>query len=227
MASAARAFNPRRIFEGAADDVVQEVTGTTEPSRYYIVITMPDENSARSYAEILRDFAQLLPPALENAQKARIEQIIDALSANTIPPAPSGALAEARMMAEARTQVLKSGQFVTAAEIAGLAGYSKSNPSAQPARWKQDGVIFAIRHKGTHYFPRFALNPDDNYRPYKVVGEILRILRESSLSDWGIASWFLAVNSFLDDRAPKDLLVTDPNRVVDAARDEVSDVIHG
>jgi hypothetical protein len=131
------------------------------------------------------------------------------------------------MMAEARAQVLKSGQFVTAGQIASLAGFSKSNPSAQPAKWKQDGAIFAIKQKGTHYFPLFALNPDDNYRPYKAVAEILHILRKCSLSDWGIASWFIAANSFLDDQAPKNLLASDPDRVIDAARDEVSEVSHG
>lgn len=218
---------PRRIFEGDAEEVLHEVTSTKESRPRYILITMPDENSARSDSEILRDFEQLLPAALENMQRSRIEQIIDALSAGSAVTIPTEALAEARMMAEARSGILNSGQFLTAGQIAGLANYSKSNPSTQPAKWKQDGAIFAVKQKGTHYFSLFALSPEDNYRPYKAVAEILRILRERPVSDWAIASWFIAANSFLDDVAPKDLLATDPVQVIEAARDQVSEISHG
>jgi hypothetical protein len=62
------------------------------------------------------------------------------------------------------------------------------------------------------------LNPDNNYRPHKAVEEILRIFGDS-LSGWGIASWFIGLNSFLDDQAPKDLLASDPQWTIGAARD--------
>jgi len=73
----------------------------------------------------------------------------------------------------------------------------------------------------------FALNTDKGFRPYKEVREIISIFRESQLSDWAIGAWFLGVNSFLDDRTPKDLLATNPSLVVEAARDAVSAVSHG
>jgi hypothetical protein len=226
MATIARALKPSQILGGDGGEIVDAVSNQKGKQPGYVLVTMPDVKSARNYAEFIREIAQLLPPALEHAQKWRFEQIVDVLSAN-IPNLPSGALAEARMLAQAREHLLGNGQFVTAEQIANLAGYSKSNPSAQPAKWRQDRAIFAVKQKGTNYFPLFALNPDDNYRPYKAVAEILHILRETSISDWGIASWFMAVNSFLDNKKPKDLLASDPRLVIDAARDEATEGIYG
>lgn len=226
MAATTTALKPRHIVGGGAEEVAQEFTRTAEARPGYVLLTMPDERSAKTYAEILRDVAQLLPAAFESVQQAKIEQVVEALS-TAVVPVSSEALAEARMMAETRDEVLNSGQFLTAQQIAELAKYSKTNPSSQPTRWKQDGAIFAIRQKGIYYFPLFALNPEDNYRPYKAMAEILRILRSVSLSDWGIASWFISDSSYLDDRAPKDLLANDPERVTAAARDEASEVSHG
>jgi hypothetical protein len=47
------------------------------------------------------------------------------------------------------------------------------------------------------------------------------------LSDWGIAAWFIAGSSYLDGDSPKDLVEETPNRVVEAARDEMNEVSHG
>lgn len=50
------------------------------------------------------------------------------------------------------------------------------------------------------------------------------ILRASGLSDGGIASWFRGLNSFLGDQTPESLLDTDPDWVIDAARDTVAEM---
>jgi hypothetical protein len=39
----------------------------------------------------------------------------------------------------------------------------------------------------------------------------------------GMASWFIGLNSFLDDQRPADLLASEPEWVIEAAQDEVSD----
>ena len=69
------------------------------------------------------------------------------------------------MTAEARKAVLESGDWLTAAQVAGIAGFSASNPSAQPNKWKKDGQIFAVRDRGVDYFPGYALDPSTGYRP--------------------------------------------------------------
>ena len=123
---------------------------------------------------------------------------------------------------EARAEVLRSGYFLKAVVIAKKAGRS----TADLSRWKAEKSIFAICERGRDYFPLFALNPNDNYRPYRAVGEILEIFGDS-LSSWGLASWFIGLNSFLNDQAPKDLLASDPAWVIAAAKDEVEDIQHG
>jgi hypothetical protein len=70
------------------------------------------------------------------------------------------------------------------------------------------------------------LNADDNFRPYKALAEVIKIFADRK-TGWGLAYWFEAVNSFLDDRKPKDVLATDPKSVIAAARDEAEDFPNG
>jgi hypothetical protein len=104
-------------------------------------------------------------------------------------------LIEARMTAEARKAVLEKGDWLTAAQIAEVAGFSTSNPSAQPNKWKKEGLIFAVRHRGTDYFPGYALDPATGYRPIKTLAGVLKIFGERK-DGWGLAYWFASVNSF-------------------------------
>ncbi|WP_407118280.1 hypothetical protein [Bradyrhizobium sp. LMG 9283] len=55
--------------------------------------------------------------------------------------------------------MLESGNWLTAVQIAEMAGFSASNPSAEPNKWMNDGQIFAVRHRGVDYFPGYALDP--------------------------------------------------------------------
>jgi hypothetical protein len=129
-------------------------------------------------------------------------------------------------MIDAKSTIVRSGDFLPAGEIAKLADYSSKNPSTQPNKWKKDGAIFAIQHKGIDYFPLYALNPDGNYRPYRALSEILRVFGEVK-NAWGIAFWFAGLNSFLDDQRPQDLLAGQSELVIAAARDEVEVIQHG
>jgi hypothetical protein len=115
---------------------------------------------------------------------------------------------------------------LTAAQIAEMAGFSASNPSAQPNKWKKDGQIFAVRHRGVDYFPGYALDPSTDYRPARGLAKVLAAFRGRK-DDWGLAYWFASVNSFLGGKRPQELLIYEPERVVAAAEDEVAGVLHG
>jgi hypothetical protein len=135
-------------------------------------------------------------------------------------------MAQARMLIDAKSTILKSGDFIPAGEVSKLAGYSQTNPSVQPNKWKRNRAIFAIELKGDDFFPLYALDPNDNYRPRKEVAEILSIFGDSK-DGWGLAFWFAGLNSFLDDERPQDLLAFAPEQVLAAARDEIAGVLHG
>jgi hypothetical protein len=128
------------------------------------------------------------------------------------------------MLIEAKTAILNSGDFLPATKVAQLAGFSASNLSVQPNKWKRNREIFAIQHGREDYLPVYALGPD--HRPRKEMAEILKIFGDAK-DGWGLAFWFRALNSFLDDERPQDVLASDPERVIAAAEDEVAEYQHG
>lgn len=196
----------------------------TAPERRALAVTFESEREFAAAEEVYRRVGEVLPQLIQSRQKERLTKVVEALLPE---PAPSrAALAQARMQAEAKSQVLESGDFLRAAEIAKLAGYSENNPSAQPNKWKRDDAIFAIEHGGVDYFPLFGLNPERNYKPYAAMRQVLEAFHGTK-SGWGLAFWFAALNSFLDDRRPQDLLATEPEQVVAAAKDEMEGVQHG
>lgn len=135
-------------------------------------------------------------------------------------------LKETAMLIQARKAVLKNGAWLTAAEVAQLAGLSTRNPSAQPNKWKRRGQIFTIHHGGVDYFPGYGLDRDAGFRPVKALARVIDTFAEHK-DGWGMAYWFHSVNSFLGGNRPQDLLATAPERVIEAALDEVQEVAHG
>jgi hypothetical protein len=210
-----------KVLEGTGSELRDYFQETDEPG---FAVAFQDKEQSALFGPVMRRISELLPEIVESRTKQKVDNLIDALLPDI---ALSGAaVIEAQMVAEAKAEVLRSAGLLTAPKIAKLAGYSSKNPSAQPHKWKKDGTIFAIHHKGTDYYPLYALNPDDNYRPYKALAEVIDIFREKR-TGWGLAYWFEGMNSFLDDRKPKDLLATDPKSVIAAARDEAEDFPNG
>ena len=182
------------------------------------------EPAVRALVETVANLAPLVGAILKRRQDKALLSIIEALVPD-VPP-PHHQLVEARMTAEARRAVLESGDWLTAAQVAEMAGFSASNPSAQPNKWKKEGHIFAVRHRGVDYFPGYALNPSSDYRPAKGLTGVLTVFRGKK-DDWAIAYWFASVNSFLGGKRPQDLLIDQPERVFAAAEDEVAGTPHG
>ena len=58
---------------------------------------------------------------------------------------------------------------------------------------------------------------DDESRR-EVFGEACTILADAGLSPTQVASWFTTRTGWLDDQAPTDLIDTEPQRVLDAAK---------
>lgn len=135
-------------------------------------------------------------------------------------------LKEAAMLVQARKAVLESGDWLTAAEVAQLAGQSTRNPSAQPNTWKKQGQIFAITHNRVDYFPGYGLDREAGLRPLKAMAKVIEIFAGHK-DGWGMAYWFRSDNSLLGGKRPQGLLAIDPDRVIEAALDEVQGIAHG
>lgn len=191
-----------------------------------IALTFAHENegTVRAIADALGSLAPMVAGLTKRRQREALDKIVDALVPTV--PLPEHMLVEARMTAHARSEVLASGDWLTAAQVAALAGFSTSNLSAQPNKWKKDGQIFAIRHQGLDYFPAYGLDAEARYRPLKPLALILAVFGAAK-DGWGMAYWFASANSFLGGKRPQDVLLKSPERVLAAGTDEIAAIAHG
>lgn len=182
-------------------------------------------NVFQTLAENLTNVAaNMFEVLLERQDRESLERLAEALVPR-VPLSPR-LLKEAAMLVRARKEVLESGDWLTSADIAQLAGLSTRNPSAQPNKWKKQGQIFAINHGGVDYFPGYGLDPASGFRPIKALAKLIEIFAESK-DGWGMAYWFRSDNSFLGGERPQDLLISAPDRVIAAAMDEILGAAHG
>lgn len=206
----------------------QEVRIRLDSSKADQVIVVPLERSNARHADLmahtLANIVSFIDLTLRGQSEQMIKALVDALVPR-VPPTPS-LLKEAAMVARSRNAVLESADWLTAAQVAELAGLSASNPSTQPNKWKRQKQIFAITHNGVDYFPGYGLDPDTGYRPRKALKPVLDVFGEHK-DGWGLAYWFLSANSFLGGKRPQDVLASEPERVIAAAEDEIKEINHG
>lgn len=136
-------------------------------------------------------------------------------------------VAQERMLDHALRTVLASGEFRTVSDLAELFQIEIHKLNHQLNMWKDRNEIFSIEG-GTEgeLFPKFAFDRNRDLHLFDAIPRILEIFG-NKLSRLAIASWFIAVSSYLDDQHPKDVLQADPEWVIDAARDEMEEVSHG
>lgn len=212
------------MVSGTPDQVRRGLENSDADQVVALTLEHGDEKTARFFAETVICIAPLVSAALARSEPESLEAIVDALVPRRLP-APH-LLLEARMNGEARRAVLESGDWLTAAQVAEIAGFKSQNPSAQPNKWKTARRIFAVRVNGLDYYPGYALDPDTHYRPAKGLQAVLEALGEG-WDDWSLAIWFASVNSSLGDKMPKDMLLSASEQVLAAAEDEAAGVLHG
>ena len=211
-----------RVMVGSGREVMAALNAT--PARRTLAVMFQSAGETDAAESVYRQIGELLPELIRVRRPDTLSKVLEALLPDMAPSRAT--LVQAKMQAEARSQILKSGDYIGAAEVAKLAGYSDNNPYAQPSKWKRDRTIFVVEHKGADYFPVFGLDPEKRYRPLPALAGVLEVFG-GKRSAWGVAFWFAALNSFLDDRRPQDLLATEPDLVMAAARDEMDGLQHG
>ena len=209
------------VMSGTGHDVIELLHKS--PNRRTVAVSLADDEQLAAAESVFQRVAEFLPQLIEQRQDETLKKFVSIFLTAVAPS--KAARQQARMLIDAKTAILNSGDFLPASEVAKLAGFSATNPSVQPNKWKRNRDIFAIQHGREDYFPLYALNPDD-YRPRKQVAELLRIFGDAK-DGWGLAFWFAALNSFLDDERPQEVLAVDPDRVIAAAKDEMAGVRHG
>lgn len=204
-----------------------EITRKIRSKRHITVlpsIENPDKPEDQALLEAIQTFVYAIE--IKGMEKAlsKIDDMVKVFS--DAVPAPRYNMREAKMIAKAQEKVINSTEWVNSSEISELAGFKSKNKSACAAKWKSSRKIFSVNYFAEELFPIYAFNKQNAFRPEEGLKPILDLF-DGEKDSWGIAYWFAGANSFLDGKRPQDLLHEAPNRVLDAANDELLGITHG
>lgn len=132
------------------------------------------------------------------------------------------------MLAKAREAVWKSGDWLSAEDVASQSAGMVGEGCFDPSEWVRSGKIFAIHWHNRDYYPGFGLDIrlGSSARPHPAMAELIKILGAKK-SSWGMAFWFASVSSYLGGKRPQDLIESELDRVIAAAEDEIAGITHG
>jgi polyhydroxyalkanoate synthesis regulator phasin len=150
-------------------------------------------------------------------ERDRMREMIEAMTPSSTVPGIAAVL-QARRNAEARAALFEEFGGLTSSEVAELAGSKARNKAALANRWKQEGRIFSVPYQGGTYFPGFQF--DAQGRPRPVIAEVIAVLGPPESTEWELALWLTSRHGWVDDRRPVDLLDSEPEAVIEAARRE-------
>jgi hypothetical protein len=224
-----RAFaNPNRqqrwdVQEGPAQELASDLENSQGQALIFVSHSRGGDERTKTVFETLKRVSELIDVLIDKKRDSSWEALIAALTPDV--PLTSNRVIEAKMVAQAMKGILESGDFAKASDIAEIAHFSKSNPSSQPNRWKKAGLIFAVPYKGVDLYPLYALELKEGAKPLPIMKKVLHVL--ANKDDWQKAFWFGSVNTYLRNKMPKELLKSNPEKVLQAAEIEASGVQHG
>jgi len=125
-----------------------------------------------------------------------------------------------------RKHILDDSEWLPAQEVSRRAGSSANvkNPSGLPNRWKRTGKIFAVSFEGKDLYPSYGL--DIGGQPLPLMKKIIALFGESK-TPWTLAVWFGTPNSWLGNEKPKNLVTSEPEKVLEAAQRAKEGPVHG
>ena len=170
----------------------------------------------RAVEEMVRSIAESVIALRSDRREESRQRLVELFAGDDAKLSPVD-VQSARLEADALAALASGTQWLTAAEVGALARLGQANPFGTVGRWKRNGQIFAIRRDGRDHFPRYAFGGD--YRPLPAMASVLTELSRHG-PEW-IAGWFESTSGFLGGARPRELIATEPERVIAAARDTV------
>lgn len=176
--------------------------------------TVVIESERPAVLEAVTDFAATIERASATDEDvldllASLEHRLWALKKEEIGDLTSPHIEQLRAQADLRARFMIEVAWLGSTDIARLY-------ETDPARWKAEGRIFSITEEDVDHYPIFQFADG---QPVPAMSAVLQIF--TGLSDWQVALWFFAPNAWLEDRRPMDVLLNDPDAVIDAARHAV------
>ena len=222
----------RALLTGSADAVAEALSqrskeqGTIGLRKQFLALELPDVDSVirEAMVESVKRYVAETRMLLLQDQARRIRELV--LAFTPTPALPTKMVRLELANAKMRNHVLESATWLTAGEIGALTGSSSSNPNAQTSKWKRARKIFAIVIDGLDRFPAYALDENQNFRPRPAMQKIISAFGPK-WKGWDLAFWFAAANDYLDGKQPQEVILLDPDLVIEAAKDKAEGIQHG
>lgn len=148
-------------------------------------------------------------------QRDATDQSFLAALEDAVQPPTAAHVEQLRRNAAARAQFVAEVPLLRSMDVARQTGSMARNASAQASRWKSEGRIFSVSGGGADRYPAFQFSSATG-EPLPVVRELMHLF--GGWNEWQIALWFFAVNAWLGDRRPLDVIEREPDAVLEAAR---------
>ena len=196
-----------------SDDEDADAAGRT------FVLEVRDEAASDVLRASVPVLDRLLVEKTAEVREQRMEEMVDFLTAQLLAPSPFDA-EMAQRLAMRHARILNEFGFYTAEKLARANRSQAADPAALADNWRKRRRIFAVPHprkkpRSRDVYPAFQF---EDHQPIKAVQEVLEAFGEHK-RPWKIALWFTSNNGWLPDSArPVDLLVSDAQAVIDAAR---------
>ncbi|HRO61429.1 MAG TPA: hypothetical protein PK177_20105 [Burkholderiaceae bacterium] len=183
------------------------------------VLEVADEAASRALLASFPLLDRLLAEKVVAVRERRMEEMVDFMTAHLFAPSAVD-LAMAQRLAVRHARILNEFGYVTAERLADINGSQATNRAALADNWRKRRQVFAVPHpdkaaREPDVYPAFQF---ENGKPIKTVQQVLEAF-DGRKSPWKLALWFTSNNGALPDSArPVDLLTTNPQAVIEAAR---------
>ena len=161
------------------------------------------------------------PLSARELHARRVAHVFNTLVSQMMPslaemdPVPNAMVQQAQRRAALRTELLATG----AVSYRGLAVGRAVSPAAvrQWVRRARDrSEIFTVDHDGEAFIPVLLLDADLAPRPE--FRPVIEVRTEAGEDGWGLWAWLVHPTPWLDGAVPAELLFSQPEAVLDAAR---------
>lgn len=140
-----------------------------------------------------------------------------------------GVRLQALGLAKLREQLVHDYPMLSAADVARMSHSQSENPSATVGRLKRSRQVFALPLGGSFYYPAIQFDLDTG-KPKKIFADLIATFGPQSANPinpipdtgWTIFIWLTSNCEFLGEKRPIELVDSDPSKVLEAARDEMT-----
>ena len=105
------------VLSGTGRDVIRQLNRSLE--RRTVAVTFADDEQGAAAERVIHQVVEFLPQLIQNRQEETLRKVVNLLLTDVTPS--RAAREQARMLIEAKTTILNSGDFLPATEVAKLA----------------------------------------------------------------------------------------------------------